>query len=222
MTETYSLLKNFPNGLLNHQLQKEINDDENILKNCIEVRTEEDNVKIVFESKLTTKERTQLDTIVNKHEIVEEPSIVETDFFDIRNPDLLYKQVILNNVSFPSNTSKQLEKWTHSDGLLEGFNLSTGIFKVPVKGLYCFGITSLVQTYGFNNNIFMRIFNNVDNSTRFASTMELNNLAPEAPGGAATLCGTNMVNVDEELKFEVKFSQSETCNFVLRIIRIFG
>ena len=151
--------------------------------------------------------------------IAPESDALIVDSIDFIDYDSHHVTKLLSNVAFSAGVVQTLTNWSNSSGTLSGFNNVSGEMVFSKTGLYCFGINALVQTSGNNNNIMLRVYDE-NNVTRFIETQELNDLSPEAPGGACSFTAPNMMYADEKLKVECKFSQNETCNFVLKIIKL--
>ena len=216
--ETYSLSTDFGGNVDTDALLGLVQTNVSINTNCGGVGVVGDNVHLFFDSVISGPEKTELDTLVAGY--VYTPSVDKLTVADLSYEDYEthYIQCSLIGETFIGGTAKDLTGWTVTSGTLSGFDPVTGTMTFPENGIYCFGLTALVQTVGNNNNISIDVHD--DTIERFVQTQELNSLASAAPGGGCTFTAINFFIKDEPETIEVLFTGNETCDFVLRIIKL--
>jgi hypothetical protein len=207
-------LTSFPNGIDAYTLSNTIGPQK-----CLGVQVFKQHAEIIMEEETDVD---ILDGFVLSH-VPPPPEPVDKAFYV---EDLAYRDYgehyitkTLSGVQFTSNTPKTLTNWVDGDGTLSTFDNETGSMTFGKEGIYCFGINALVQTSGNNNNINIRVYDG-NGVTRFIQTQELNGMSPEAAGGACTFTAPNHMRQGEVLFVECEFNQNETCDFLLKIIKI--
>lgn len=217
--ETYSLAQDFGGNINSERILNTVNDNATITPNLGGVGIIGDMVHMYFDSILTGTEKSELDNLVANHDSSPTPETVTVDDISYVDYASHYTTYMISGMTFSGNTPSDLTNWTHISGSLPGFNPVTGVMTFQNEGIYCFGLTAMVQTSGNNNSIAINIYDNLDQD-RFIQTQQLNNLAQGAPGGGCTFSAPNYMAAGETLTTEVEFKQNETCDFVLRVIKI--
>lgn len=223
-TYTYKTSIDFTGGLNFQQLANQIVSSPSINKNLTSFTNMKnfEDITFVFDDVLDAVEDAALFDIISSYAYEEPVLSIETTIVD----ELEYSDYaahftthMISGDVFSMGVERDLTNWTYLSGTLPGFDAITGVMTFEKEGIYCFGLTALVQTVGNNNNIAINIYDG-SGMDRFIQTQELNNLASGAPGGGCTFTAPNYMAAGETLTVEVEFAQNETCDFVLRIIKM--
>lgn len=149
------------------------------------------------------------------------------DNVDLEDPfidyDGLFMTAILNQQTITGNTETLLNGWTIVTGSLTGFDPLTGIFTVPDDGIYGMGFFVGITSGANRTEVACHIKDNVSGNTRYISvnlTSDLVQLSPNNWEGAVTFCSTNIFSQGEEMNINTWLNNTETCDFILRIIKI--
>lgn len=201
-TEIYSLSNDFNNKLLNHHLIDDINNNTTILKVCLDVSTEGDEVHIKFDDVLTTEEKTELNNIV-------------TNYVYDYDGDIYIN--VVKNMDFPAGILTQYDNWDSLSGKLKGFDKTTGIFTIPEDGIYTFGLSLLFD--GLNNiDAVTRLYDPNLNYTWLISSDRIKSIN----GESGFIIGlSNYLKKGLQFKLESLFDVIETnVTIKLRIIKL--
>lgn len=207
-TENYLLSVNFPSGLNNIQLLNEINDNGIIIKQCNNVRTDNDNVYIDFDDNLLIAEKTELDSLISSYNYNDGSSRIS--HYSITNKAMtINNETLLDNWSVVSNSNYVI------------VDPVTGIF-YPEAGYYSMVYQAVISSLSVASKLGARLENITTGVTSYMSVVDSSNLLSVESGYDAGQFENLTFYFDGQSQYKIyaKVNGNEIMNFNIQIIKL--
>lgn len=156
------------------ELQKDINENDNISQECLFISTDPTTLTCHFVSSLNQTELDILENIIinfTPHPITQ---VVDADLFRLDNKLNQVCKYVKSNLFLQSGVKTEVGgSWQHVVGNIPGFDPMVGEYTCPQDGIYFYNLLITTTSSTTNNNITIEILNELDNVI-FGTTNELN------------------------------------------------
>lgn len=167
--ETYSKTSNFPNGIVEDQLEDEIIENGTLSHNVLYINTYNDNVNIFFDGTLSTPDKNTLDIIVSNHNYIEKKQprgIISKTLVEKNYDETNYS--LINNIYYPA---KELANSIYEINVTTEFNKNNENYTLKI---YDSTNNKTIAEQTFNNTTLQTIkFSTLNNIPTNSATLEL-------------------------------------------------